>query len=254
MSKIHKLSGSVCMICDEDINGNFVLFHKTRRQTHKLCLECCISYLKPKLKLICNNIRKNILNNIGIIKCPGTYHCESRNQCNKNIRLLDLNIPQCDISLNIFRITYVLSNNNTYLCPEEKCGQVIEVDNDYLANKLMCQDCKTTWCKQCLSIPYHLNKSCLEFEIENRNTKNGKFILEMKKAGKIKFCPQCRAPCFKNNGCNKMICSQCGVKWCWLCLEKYIDYEHYNSNNIGSCTGKLWKGVDKNGNDIEIMV
>ena len=32
MSKIHKKTGSVCMICDEEIGNDGILFHKTRRQ------------------------------------------------------------------------------------------------------------------------------------------------------------------------------------------------------------------------------
>lgn len=200
--------------------------------------------------MACKNIRKNIRTRVGTVKCPGAYHSESRNQCKKIIQLADINIPECEISLDLFRIKYVLSINNAYLCPEEKCGQVVEVDTDYPGNNLVCHGCQTTWCRQCLAIPYHVGKSCIELEIENKNTENGKFIWEMKRQGKLKFCPQCRSPCIKNNGCNKMICSQCNGKWCWLCLAINIDYDHY-SDQVGTCTGKLWQGVDENGNAID---
>lgn len=252
MSKIHKKTGSVCMICDEEIGNDGILFHKSRRQTHSLCKDCAIGYLKPIVSMAANNIRKNIRHNVGIVKCPGSYHSESRNQCKQTTNLKNIKIPECEISLDIFRVTYTLSSNNVYLCPEEKCGQVIElVHPEHTGNKLVCHDCEITWCRQCLVIPYHDKKSCLEVEMENKNSENGKFIWEMKRSGKLKFCPQCRSPCIKNNGCNKMLCTQCNCKWCWICLSINVNYDHYNSDQIGSCTGKLWQGVDENGNAIE---
>lgn len=251
MSKLHQKTGSVCIICDEPITEDGVMIHKTRRQSHRLCKVCAIGYLRPILEMACKNLRKNIRVNVGMIKCPGAYHSEPRNQCKKTISLRDIKIPESEISSDIFRIIHTLSSDNVYLCPEGKCGQVIEVDPEYTSNKLICYDCKITWCRQCLTMPYHDNKSCIELEMENKNSDNGKFIWEMKSKGKLKFCPQCRSPCIKNNGCNKMICSQCNCKWCWICCSMNIDYDHYNSDQIGSCTGKLWQGVDENGNAIE---
>lgn len=250
MSKIHKKTGSVCMICDEPYERS-IMFHKTKRQTHTLCLECGTGYLKPILRMACNNVRKNIRNGVDNIKCPGSYHSASRNQCRHIIKLSNIKIPDCDISMDIFRLVYTLSSPHIYMCPDEKCGQVVDVDPGFHGNMLRCQGgCEITWCRMCLVQPFHSGKSCIEYEAENKNTENGNFIWEMNKRGKLKFCPQCKAATFKNNGCNKMICSLCGVKWCWLCTSTGIDYDHYNSGNIGRCSGKLWEGVDENGNAI----
>lgn len=250
MSKIHKKTGLVCMICDEPNINNNVIFHKTRRQTHSLCMECFINYIKPILKISSNNIRKNIKKNSDIIKCPGAFHSEHRNLCKYKIKLSNLIVPECEVSLDIFRITYAMSKDNMYICPEEKCGQVIEIDSQYPGSQLICHECQTSWCRHCLTLPFHTGKSCIELEAENKNTENGKFIWEMTQLGKIKFCPQCHTVCLKENGCNKMICSQCSMKWCWLCLGINIDYDHYNSGKIGVCVGKLWLGVDENGNAV----
>jgi hypothetical protein len=206
--------------------------------------------MKPIIKLSSNNIRKNIRKNADIIKCPGSYHSDNRNICKHSIKLSDLNIPECELSLDVFRITYTMSNNNLYICPEEKCGDVVDVDERYNGNNLRCQQCSTSWCRYCLITPFHKGKSCIELEAENKNTENGKFIWKMNQNGKLKFCPQCHAPCLKESGCNKMVCSECNTKWCWLCLESNICYDHYNSKKIGGCVGKLWQGVDKNGNAI----
>ena len=73
----------------------------------------------------------------------------------------------------------------------------------------------------------------------------------MNRKGTLKFCPRCSVPCIKHNGCNKMICGSCGVKWCWICRCAEVDYNHYNVSVVGSCNGRLWEGVDDQGNDIE---
>ena len=232
------------------LDKNKILLHKTNRQTHSLCVNCCMGYLGPIIKNIQNNIRLNIRKEVNI-KCPGSYYGLSRNRCKCVIKLADINIPISEMASDIFKILYVLSNNNIYLCPNEKCEHIIEVDSEYFGNVLKCHyGCKITWCKNCLITPYHDNKSCIEVESEHKKSENGKFIWEMNNKGLLKFCPNCRAPSIKNNGCNKMSCSNCNVIWCWLCLSTKIDYEHYNTDLSGLCKGKLWEGVDVNGNDI----
>jgi hypothetical protein len=134
--------------------------------------------------------------------------------------------------------------DNAYICPEMKCGQVVEVDKGYTGIDLGCYGggCQTTWCRNCLISPFHNGKSCVEVEAENNNTENGKYIWQMKNQGKLKFCPRCKAPSIKYNGCNKMVCGACHVRWCWLCKEIGIGYEHFNSERVGKCNGKLWEG------------
>jgi len=253
MSKIHNKTGLVCMICDESSKHPIdnIIFHKTRRQTHSICMDCGVEYLRPILKVKCNNIRKNIKNNdTCLIKCPGSYHSLKRNQCNYIADLKDLNIKECDISLDILRILYTSKSDNLFLCPNEQCGQMIEVDINYIRDDIVCNSCNTSMCKKCFVTPYHNGKSCIEVEMENNDTENGKYILQMKNEGKLKFCPQCRTACLKHNGCNKMICSVCDVKWCWICTKLNIDYSHYNTTDVSLCNGKLWEGVDENGNEI----
>lgn len=258
MSKIHKKTGSSCIICDEPIiylnkKRQCVIFHKTRRQTHSTCIECALYYLEPILEIALSRLKLNIKNETNVIKCPGSYHGILRNKCNCRLLLQDIILPESKLSLDIFRITYILANANTYLCPEKNCGSIVEVDIHYTSNRLHCASCKTAWCKHCLLTPYHNDKSCIEAEAETKQTENGKCILDMKAKGLLKFCPQCKIPCIKNDGCNKMKCVQCNNTWCWLCVKSNIDYDHYNSSLAGSCTGKLWEGVDLNNNNINIV-
>lgn len=251
MPKIHLKMSNNCMICNEECVESKIMFHKTNRQTHSLCMDCGIGYMKPLLNQITNNIRKNIRKGVTTICCPGTYHSLSRNRCKHRLSLLYMEIPECELSLDVFRIKYVLSSPNILLCPDSNCGQIVEVE-DMSTDDIICntKGCNTSWCKSCLAQPYHKGKNCLEYNLENSKTENGKYLLDMYTKGLMKYCKLCKTPTIKQDGCNKMLCSVCGGTWCWLCGNVGIDYQHYNTNNFGSCTGRLWEGVDEYGNDI----
>lgn len=250
MSKIHKKTGNTCPVCCEDIKDGIIL-HKTRRQTHKLCIDCCNSFLNPFIKQATKNLRQNIRHRISIIKCTGTYHGELRNHCKHELDFRYIELPKnSPLATDIFRISYVLSYPNVYLCPNENCGDVVETDPDSPDLKLTCQSCQKIWCRNCQLSPYHEGLSCMEYEAKQNNTSTGKLMWEKIQKGEIKFCPQCRSPVekVKNNegkfvGCNKIICTHCKSKWCWFCKEVGIDYDHFNPNSNTRCSNKLWENV-----------
>ena len=75
-------------------------------------------------------------------------------------------------------------------------------------------------------------------------------IQEINKSGLVKKCPQCKTGIEKSSGCNKMHCSNCHAKFCWLCLEVIDDYNHFWTADAegtplpGKCAGKLFEGVE----------
>ena len=246
MSKLHTITGISCIICDEKEN-NMIELHKTRRQTHKICYDCTTGYFRPILEQITNNLRKNIKRDNYMIKCPGTYHSNNSNKCKKTINIKDICISdKHEIHIDLFRILYVLSTNEAYLCPNKKCGEILHIDYIYDGKRLECISCLESWCKECYYTPYHNNKSCLEVELEESKSDNAILISEMKKKGVLKLCPQCKAATIKNSGCNKMLCINCGIKWCWLCEKFTIDYDHFNEKSNNFCSNKLWENVKLN--------
>lgn len=255
MAKIHK-SAKICPICCDDINDDGIILHKTRRQTHKLCVKCGILYLTPFVNQALKNLRQNIRNKINIIRCPGTYHSSLRNQCTKNIDICKITLSSTEkiestFINNIINIQYILASPYRYLCPNKDCNKIIEVHPEDPILHTECIHCFYNWCRECQTIPYHEGMSCLEYEVKEYKTKNGKYIHKKIEKGDMKYCPQCKAITEKTRdleghfvACNKMICENCNIKWCWLCQEIDIDYDHYNINNPTSCTNKLWYGTN----------
>ena len=251
--KIHKLTSSMCAVCDTEITPKeCVELHKSRRQTHVLCIDCAHGYLMPKLEQITENLRKNIRVNAGIIKCSGTYHSIMRNKCKMDINISDVvcpTTPDCEFCLPLFRIKHVINNNNVYVCPNKECGDIIDVDMNVWSPNVCCLSCKTEWCRTCQTQPFHIGESCIEHEMKKNDTPESKALWALKTKGLLKFCPRCSVATMKSEGCNKMWCEHCKAKWCWLCREgkdKDIDYDHYNENSETPCANKLWQGVDMN--------
>jgi ATP-dependent RNA helicase DHX8/PRP22 len=141
-------------------------------------------------------------------------------------------------------IKMLMSDDKLYICPDKKCGTVIYVENDDRID-LFCDMCDGKWCRLCLVSPYHNDQTCLEYELDNSNGENSVYLKKMITSGKIKICPVCRAPIFRESGCNHMSCEYCKSHWCWLCKKVGIDYSHFNSNNGSeSCKGRLWENVE----------
>ncbi len=251
MSSIHNQTKNQCICCG-DSSSYIILLHKTRRQTHGLCIECAEGYINPILTKITDNIRNKIPVDKLSIKCPGTYTGIHRNQCKTHIdlRLLQERIPNgSSLYTNILRILLILDNSSTFtICHNIKCRDIVEHNSSY---HTACQTCGLTWCKNCLAQPYHEGLNCIEYAIKTSNTIDSKYLDTLKNNGDLKFCPICAVPTIKEKskegkdiGCNKIICSSCGIKWCWLCNKTNIDYDHFNSKAGTPCANKLWLGVD----------
>jgi hypothetical protein len=244
MSKIRQQTGTACMVCDEKLCSEIsVILHKTRRQTHALCTDCAQAYFQSPLEIMANNLRRNIRKDITYVRCPGHYHGHAKNQCSRKVDITTLTVPEClPLYTDLFRITYILNSPIAFLCPNKGCGNVVDVDHGYDQLRLRCLYCAMSWCRQCLVSPYHDGKSCLEVEVENKQGDNAKFIWEMSKQGKVKFCPTCKSPIYRDGGCNKMLCKSCNTKFCWICRKVGINYDHYNGTS--GCKGKLWEGTN----------
>jgi hypothetical protein len=255
MSRIRTKTGESCICCGESTSARVIL-HKTRRQTHSLCSICAEGYLGPLLESSIRNIKKKIWTaNTLKLKCPGSYCGVLRNQCKHEVDIRTLNFNHdfnhdSNVLTNILRILHILTHKDSLLCPTLDCQNIIRIHPQDSIRHTSCENCRATWCRNCMAQPYHEDMSCLEYEASLSNTENGKLIAKLFNDGVLKLCPQCRVPITKQQdgqgidlGCNKIICSSCEVKWCWLCGETNIGYEHFNSQGVNACARRLWEGT-----------
>jgi len=247
MTKVHRKTNSMCCICCEEVKGDGILLHKTRRQTHKTCLECGIAYLTPKvnkiLDMLCQNIRSPSMLEV---PCPGSVCSQLRNHCTVKVDLHNLLVE--DVIPHMTKIHFVLMDKYLYICPNRDCMALVRVHPEDPILHTECSQCKYNWCRGCWKSPFHEGVGCLEHEVNEASSQNGRFILEKIECGDMKYCPKCRSPTEKTRGedgkfvaCNKMSCVICNTKWCWLCQKSDIDYSHFSDKNSG-CQNMLWKG------------
>ncbi|TNY19015.1 hypothetical protein DMC30DRAFT_418315 [Rhodotorula diobovata] len=72
----------------------------------------------------------------------------------------------------------------------------------------------------------HVPLSCEEADEESR-LPGVHAVAEAMSAALIRPCPKCTVPCLKSDGCNKMVCSQCGAYWCYSCRSPIKGYDHF---------------------------
>lgn len=228
-----------------------VTLHTTRRQKHGLCNECSEGYLIPEMEQIVSKLRKSIKpESCMFIQCPGSYHGQLRNRCLHTIDVRQLHIHA--ESLLSAKQNYILSVTQTpytHPCQTRTCLNIV-VSNG-TSTDVSCESCGIEWCTKCLVQPFHRGMSCYDYALSQDLTENGKFIRQMIDEGTFKKCPVCTVVTAKEKdpvtgletGCNKIICSECTTKWCWLCNESGIDYSHFNSQGSNPCANMLWKGT-----------
>ena len=149
MSLIHNKTKRICICCNDTTNY-IIILHKTRRQTHGLCIDCAEGYINPVLEKMTINIKHNLRVGSLTIKCPGTYTGQRRNQCNHQIDIKKLLVPNgSSIYTNILRISLVLDNPNLFICQNNSCSDIVERFPGLGLSYLMeCHSCKTTWCSK----------------------------------------------------------------------------------------------------------
>jgi hypothetical protein len=239
---IHTVTKRKCLICQDD-EEDMKILHKTRRQTHSMCLSCLSSYMMdPIEQMIISAKAGNSVD--GLIKCTGSYTGLERNRCKQQVNLLSMEFPDnCSLN-NKLKVLMILTTvgkvERLRLCPHEDCIGILFLE-ELFGDEVMCPQCHKTICLSCGAFPYHVDKSCTEYEIEQ-----GRGLSDLVEKGIIKICPTCKNPTEKNGGCNKMHCERCGNTWCWICRQSSIDYDHFKSETGMDCSGLLWEGADIN--------
>lgn len=238
----HRLSSKTCMLCSNEFESekDKVILHKTRRYTHIVCSCCLYDYIYSHYQQIIRQLGNYIKPSV-YITCSGSFYSKKRcNRCIKPVHLPSLlkNSNVCSDTKHLIQsIIYIHHNfNHIFFC--KICNDIVNIEHTQ-SIKSNCPMCHTTFCTTCKCSPYHTNKSCIEHKMSQVKDI---YIIESMSNNILKACPVCFQLIEKTSGCNKMICSNCDMKWCWLCKEINIGYDHFSSieTNTSTCRNKLW--------------
>ncbi|KAH0842814.1 hypothetical protein FOPE_07798 [Fonsecaea pedrosoi] len=91
----------------------------------------------------------------------------------------------------------------------------------------LCQnpECSRATCRKC-GKDSHIPKSCEENSLD-KTLSARHLVEEARSEAIIRTCPKCKAKILKDFGCNKMVCTRCGCRMCYVCNA---DITHLGSN------------------------
>ncbi|KAI5010820.1 E3 ubiquitin-protein ligase RNF14-like [Hordeum vulgare subsp. vulgare] len=118
-------------------------------------------------------------------------------------------------------------------CPKCVVGCVEDEDNN-----AECPKCSFTFCGFCKEL-WHPGKQCLTPEQKLQRRKGSGRMTERQVAQElanirelykdVRVCPKCRIAIAKSEGCNKMVCGNCGQFFCFRCGKGIRGYDHFTN-------------------------
>ncbi|WKX97253.1 hypothetical protein Q1695_013146 [Nippostrongylus brasiliensis] len=119
----------------------------------------------------------------------------------------------------ISSIDYMLLKDSSLIrCPTADCLAIFSVEELSKKSVLKCEACKHSRCTSCMMEP-HEGVSCEVYaNLRTDEAASLRAYLEQHQ-GKVRECPApgCGALIEKEEGCNHVKCSVCGVHFCWTC-------------------------------------
>ena len=119
--------------------------------------------------------------------------------------------------VNLSRLLIALETN-----PQE--WRKLQIRHISLFPCVHCQKCAHSFCFSCGVFPYHHGFKCRDYAAFLIDTKkvNDETIMNLQwKLDHSKPCPSCGIFINRDEGCNKVDCSFCGIEFCWGCLGKF---------------------------------
>ncbi|KAJ8118241.1 hypothetical protein OPT61_g745 [Boeremia exigua] len=106
----------------------------------------------------------------------------------------------------------------------------VEIDKEFRCQNVNCGKTSCRLCNKETHIPLSCKEAKKDGQISLRHV-----VEEAMSAALIRKCNKCQTPFIKELGCNKMSCTKCGNKQCYLCSKNVESYRHFGDPDKGCC-------------------
>lgn len=183
---------------------------------HKFCKNCLINHIQSSEDVL--------------VRCPAV-NCQMRGFMPLNE--LELHLQK---SLKAFEG----SCQQTFHCKKPDCHGFVEIADEDLID-FRCEICGETNCIACNAI--HTNQTCKEYkdaiDADDRKKREEQESKEANEAmierNEAMFCPSCRIPVEKTEGCDFIECSTCKLGICWATKKPRMPFTQSDGTVVDGC-------------------
>ncbi|KAK4999826.1 hypothetical protein LTR66_001210 [Elasticomyces elasticus] len=184
-------------------------------EPHHTCWECAVTYIKAQIS-----------DRRGIPQCP---HMDGCTAFFSRSELRSLSEPKLLETLEKLQQAQDLLKagiegmEECPFCDFKAICPPIDIDFEF---RCLHPDCSKISCRRCRA-ETHTPKTCEEFAKESRLSKRH-VVEEAMTEALIRSCNKCKTNFIKEAGCNKMTCTSCHHKQCYVCGKDVLNYEHFD--------------------------
>lgn len=210
-----------CKICFTDASpGDGIVL---KNCLHKFCKDCLINHIRSFEEVL--------------VRCPAV-------NCNEIISDREMRgfVPPNELELHLQKSLKEFEGKcqKTFHCKKLDCNGFVEIVDENVRG-FRCQICDETNCIACNAI--HTNQTCEEYKEstdadvrkQQEEQKSKEAIETLIEKNKAMYCPRCRIPVMKTEGCDFIKCSTCKLGICWATKKPRKPFNQSDGTVVDGC-------------------